>query len=71
MKNLQVRTTRQNVHFKHYARNKVRELGLDGAVQYFLREYRYYKSNTIYEKSWLYATMYGMMLEYAVNELGE
>lgn len=71
MKNLNLTRGTASAHFKHHARNKVRELGLDGAVQYFLKEYRYYRSNTIYEKSWLYATMYGMMLEYTVNELGE
>jgi len=69
--NLILKATTNNVHFKHHARNKVRELGLDGAVMYFLEKYRYYKSNTIYEKSWLYMTVYSMMLEYTVNEIGE
>lgn len=60
-----------NAHFKHDCRLKVIQLGLDGAVMYYLEKYRYYKENSIFEYAWLYATIYSMCLDYTVNELGE
>ena len=47
---------------------KADELGQDGAVQFFLEKYRYYKNNIAYEKSWLYKSIYGLCLEYVVND---
>lgn len=62
---------KMTAHSKNYALKKVRELGIDAAVQYFLGKYRYYKSNPMYENSWLNAVFYSMMLEYTVNVIGE
>lgn len=59
------------MHYKQAARKAVRELGLDGAVMHYLEQYRYYKSNPIYEMSWLHVSINGMILEYLVNDLGE
>ena len=44
---------------------------MDGAVMYFLKKKRYYDNNPLYEKSWLYSSVYSMILEYIVNDLGE
>ena len=71
MKNLQNKDREKKLHFKVAARNKVRELGLDGAVMYYLEQYRYYNNNPMYEMSWLYVSIYGMSLEYIVNDLAE
>ena len=69
MKVLILKIKKMNVHFRVAARNKVRELGLDGAVMYYLEQYRYYKNNPMYEMSWLYVSIYGMILEYLVNDI--
>ena len=58
------------MHFKVAARNKVRELGIDGAVMHYLQQYRYYKNNPMYEMSWIYISVSEMSLEYIVNDLG-
>jgi len=66
-----LKTPPRKLHFKDFAREKVRELGMDGAVMYFLKKKRYYDNNPLYEKSWLYSSVYSMILEYIVNDLGE
>ena len=71
MKNLQNKGKEKTLHFKNFARMKVRELGIDGAVQYFRQQKLYYKNNLLYEKSWLYISIAEMSLDYIVNELGE
>jgi len=56
------------LHFKTYAEVKVFEMGIDGAVQFFLERYRYYNSNKKYQKSWYHVSFYSMCLEYLINE---
>ena len=68
MKVLILKIKKMSVHFKVAARNKVRELGLDGAVMHYLEQYRYYKNNPMYEMSWLHVSINGMILEYLVND---
>lgn len=69
--NLQKKDKEKTLHFKEFARMKVRELGIDGAVQYFRQKILYYKNNPLYEMSWLYITVSEMSLEYIVNDLAE
>ena len=71
MKNLQNKGKDKKHHFKGFARMKVRELGIDGAVQYFRQQILYYKSNSLYEMSWFYTSVSEMSIEYIVNDLGE
>ena len=71
MKNLQNKGKEKKHHFKIFARMKVRELGIDGAVQYFRQQIMYFKNNHRYENSWIYSNMCEMSLEYIVNDLGE
>lgn len=71
MNHLTLKKKKQTARFKKAALNKVRELGLDGAIQHYLKEYRYYKKNNKYELSWLHVSINGMILEYLVNEIGE
>jgi len=69
MKNLNMKEKEKTHHFSTFARIKVRELGIDGAVQYFKHEIQYYKNNPLYEKSWLYMTVARMSIEYIVNDI--
>ena len=71
MKNLQNKGREKRLHFKSFARMKVRELGIDGAVQYFRQQILYYKNNPLYEMSFFYISVSEMSIEYIVNELGE
>ena len=61
----------KKLHFKAYARDKVRELGVDGAVDYFRTRRDYYRNNKIYEMSWIRASVYDMIIDYIVNDLTE
>lgn len=71
MKNLQNKGKEKSLHFKSFARMKVRELGIDGAVQCFRQQIMYFKNNDRYENSWIYCNMCEMSLEYIVNDLAK
>ena len=71
MKNLQNKDKEKSLHFKRFARMKVRELGIDGAIQYFRQQILYYKNSPLYEMSWIYITLSEMSIEYIVNDLAE
>ena len=71
MMNLQNKGRGKNLHFKDFARMKVRELGIDGAVHYFRKQILYYKNNPLYEMSWIHITVSKMSIEYIVNDLAE
>ena len=71
MKNSNLKMTATTAHFKPYARQKVRELGIDGAVRYIRDQMHYSLMNNKYEATWLKYTVYSMMLDYVVNDLGE
>lgn len=57
-------------HFKDFARMKVRELGMDGAVQFFRHQKAYYNNTPKYENSYLYVRLAEMSIDYIVNDLG-
>jgi len=71
MKNLQNKGKEKTLHFKDFAKMKLIELGIDGAVQYFRQQIMYFKNNHRYENSWIYCNMCEMSLEYIVNDLAE
>ena len=71
MMNLTSKTHQRTTHFKEFARKKVRELGIDGAVQFYRKQRAYYMTNSIYENSYVYQLFAEMSIDYIVNDLGE
>jgi len=71
MKNLNLKEKGRTLHFKEYSKKKVRELGIDGAVQYFRNQIEYYQNNKIYEQSSFYIFVCELSIEYIVNDLAE
>lgn len=71
MMNLQKKDKEKKHHFKDFARMKVRELGIDGAVQYFRNEKTYHDNNYVFQDSWIYSNICEMSIEYIVNDLAE
>ena len=56
-------------HFKDFARMKVRELGMDGAIQFFRHQKTYYNNTPNYENSYIYVRIAEMCIDYIVNDL--
>lgn len=71
MMNLNLKEEQKKHHFKNFARMKVRELKIDGAVQYFRDEICKYKNNLLYQMSWVHISICEMSIEYIVNDLAE
>jgi hypothetical protein len=70
MKNLILKTHQPTTHFKEYSRQKVRELGIERAVNYFRSEKNKFKNN-MYSDSWLYICIYNQCIDYITNDLAK
>lgn len=66
---LTMKTHQMKYHFKDFARLKVRELGIDGAVQYFRMEKKKHLENQVFEKAWLHVAIANQSINYIVNQL--
>lgn len=69
MTNLTLNNQQVSYHFKDFARAQIRKLGVEGAVNYFRSQIKYYKQNKIYNDSWIHIRINEMCIDYIVNDL--
>lgn len=67
MKNL-ISHPRKTVHFREWSRQLVRDMGIEGSVEY-LRSEKEKNKNSMYKDAFLKISLFNLCIDFIVNDL--